>query len=364
MSIHIRLVKYVCGCVAGILIPVTLQAQAGKPADPAVVAKFQGVDITLDELNKYAAQDLEKLELERAQFETKYTRDRSQILEANLARLLDDKLLQTEAARRGITKDRLLETELQGKVKEPTDDDVKGFYEANKQRINQPLPQIDSQIRNYLRTQYYNDARAAFVEKLKKSYGVTVALQPMRSNVEAEGYPTEGPPDAAVTMVEFSDFQCPYCASLHSTLQQVLAKYGAQVRLVYRNFPLSQVHPNAEKAAEAGLCAADQGHFWEMHDLIFQSQSLLKDADLKAKAALLKLDVDTFNSCLDSGQKAPKVQQDLYAGARLGVAGTPALFINGRFVSGAVALADISRIIDEELKSPSQSAKRTSTSDK
>ncbi len=359
-----RYFMYVLAFLAGIQFPISLSAQAGKPGDPAVVAKYQGVEITQGDLNKYATKDLEGLELERVQFEMKYARDKSQIFQANLARLLEDRLLQTEATRRGISREQLLETELQGKVKVPTDDDVKTFYEANRQRINQPLPQIDSQIRNYLKTQYYEAAKVELIEQLKKSYGVMVYLQPLRSNLDIEGYPSKGPPDAPVVLVEFSDFQCPYCASLHATLEQVIARYSAQVRLIYRNFPLSQIHPNAEKAAEAGLCAADQGHFWEMHDLMFQSQSLLKEADLKSKAAQLNLDTAMFNSCLNSGQKAGKVQQDLYAGAKLGVAGTPALFVNGRFVSGAVPLADIVRIIDDELKSPSQSVKRISSPDK
>ncbi len=364
MSIQINYSRCTLICFVALLMPLLLFAQAVKPADPVVVAKIQGTAITQDDLNKYAAPDLEKLEMERIQFEAKYARDKSQLLEANLERFLEEKLLMTEAGRRGISKDQLLDTEVQGKVKTPSDDDVKAFYEANKQRINQPLAQIDSQIRDYLKAQNYNDAKAALIERLKQSYGVTIALQPQRSNVEANGYPSEGPADAPVTLVEFADFQCPYCANLDSTLHQVREKYGAQVRLIYRNFPLSQVHPNAEKAAEAGLCAADQGHFWEMHDLMFQSQSLLKEADLKAKAAQLKLDVAAFNTCLDSGQKAGKVQQDLYAGARLGVTGTPALFVNGRFVSGAVPFANIARMVDEELKSPSLSAKQKSSPDK
>ncbi len=360
MSIDLKYFRIAIGCLILMLMPVLSAAQAGKPPEPVVVAKFQGTVITQEELDKYAAQDLQKLQLERTQFEMKYARDKDQILQNNLTKLLEDKLLTAEAARRGITKDQLLDAELKGKYKDPTEDEVKAFYEANKQRINQPLPQISSQLMSYLSAQNYNNARTAFIDRLKQSYGVTVAFQPQRSNVEVEGYPAEGPADAPVTLVEFADFQCPYCASLDSTLRQVLTKYAAQVRLVYRNFPLVQIHQNAEKAAEAGLCAADQGHFWEMHDLMFQSQSQLKDIDLKAKAAQLKLDVEAFNSCLDSGQKADKVKQDLYAGASLGVTGTPVLFINGRFVSGAVPFADIARIIEEELKSSAQTARRTS----
>ncbi len=359
MSMNLKLFSYVLACLIVMLMPRSSQAQDTRPADPVVVAKYGETVITQDELIKYAGRDLDRLEQERAQREMKYARDRNQILQVYLARLLEDKLLQAEAARRGVGKEQLLATELQGKLKEPTDEDVKTFYEANKQRISKPLMEIDAQIRNYLKTQNYENAKAALVEKLRQSYGVTIALQPFRSEVETEGFPSEGPASAAVTLVEFSDFQCPYCANLQSTLRQVLDKYGPKVRLVYRNFPLSQIHPNAEKAAEAGLCAADQGHFWEMHDLMFQSQGQLKADQLKEKAAQLKLNAEAFNSCLDSGQKAGKVQQDINAVTGLGVTGAPALFVNGRLVAGAVPFAEIAQIIDEELTFASQSAKQT-----
>jgi len=341
----------VCLSLLGLLMPLPLLASGDKPAEPEIVASFQGIVITKDELAKVSAKDFEALELERAQFNASWERNKHQVLEMNLSRLLEEKLLQAEAARRGITKDQLLEGELKGKYKEPTEDDVKAYYEANKQRINQPLIQISSQIFNYLKAQNYNQAKEALVERLKQTHGVTVSLRPLRSSVDIEGSPSEGPSAAPVTLVEFSDFQCPYCARLFKTLHEILNKYPSQVRLVYRNFPLPQLHPNAEKAAEAGLCAADQGQFWQMHDLLFQTQDQLKEADLKTKAAQLKLNVEAFDSCLASGKNADKVKQDLYAGAKLGVTGTPALFINGRFVSGAVPFEDIAKIIDEELRS-------------
>ena len=345
-----RIVRDVFVCMMSLLIPMPLLAQSTKAADPTIVAKFQGTVITQGELGKFAADDLEKLEMQRIQFDASYERNKHQVLESNLSRLLEEKLLQAEAAKRGISKEQLLENALQGKVTEPTENDVRAYYEANKQRINQPLLQISSQIYQYLKSENYNKAKAGFVEQLKQAYGVTVSLQPQRSKIETDGSPIKGPAEAPVTLVEFSDFQCPYCAGLFNTLQRVLDKYGAQVRLVYRNFPLSQIHPFAEKAAEAGLCAADQGQFWPMHDLMFQTQGQLKEEDLKSKAAQLKLNMDAFNSCLASGKSAGKIKQDLRAGAQLGVAGTPALFINGRFVSGAVPFDDIARVIDEELK--------------
>ncbi len=168
-----------------------------------------------------------------------------------------------------------------------------------------------------------------------------------RKEVEAIG-PARGPANAPVTIIEFADFQCPFSARFAPTLDQVCSKYGANVRLVFRQFP-QLFHAFAAKAAEASLCAWDQGHFWEMHDAMFENQQSLSVNNLKAKAAELGLNADSFNYSLDSGKHAADVQRDFLAGQKAGVAGTPALFINGRFVSGDVPLEEITRIVDQEL---------------
>jgi protein-disulfide isomerase len=332
-----------------LMAPLSLLADADKPTESAIVARFQGTVITEEELTKASTRDLEKLELDRIQFNASWERNKHQVLEMNLSRLLEEKLLQAEASKRGITANQLLDSELKDKYKEPTEADVKAYYEANSQRIKQPLIQITSQIYSYLKARNYNDAKNAFIEQLKRTHEVKVSMQPLRSSIDTKGSPSKGPSEASVTLVEFSDFQCPYCAGFFKTLYAIMKRYPSQVRLVYRNFPLSQLHPDAEKAAEAALCAADQGQFWQMHDLLFQTQSLLTQDDLKAKAAQLKLDVEAFNSCLASGRNTQRVKQDLFTGIRLGVTGTPTLFINGRFISGAVSFEDMERIIDEEL---------------
>jgi len=154
-----------------------------------------------------------------------------------------------------------------------------------------------------------------------------------------------------VTIVEFSDFECPYCSRVIPALEQVLDTYGDQVRLVFRQFPLNNIHPNAQKAAEASLCANDQGKFWEMHDLMFKEQRSLELEQLKEKAARLELDVEAFNECVDSSKYAEAVMSDQEAASRVGVSGTPALFINGRFLSGAQPYEQLAVVIDAELAS-------------
>jgi len=152
-----------------------------------------------------------------------------------------------------------------------------------------------------------------------------------------------------VTIVEFSDFQCPFCSRLTPTIKQVEQKYGDKVRVVFRQYPLP-FHQNAQKAAEASLCALDQGKFWELHDAMFADQNALGVDQLKATAAKLGVNADKFNKCLDSGEKAAVISADQKAGQAAGVNGTPALFVNGRFINGAVPLEQITTVVDDELR--------------
>lgn len=133
------------------------------------------------------------------------------------------------------------------------------------------------------------------------------------------------------------------------TLKRLQEDYAEKVRLVYRHYPLRRIHPNAQKAAEASLCAGDQGEFWKMHDLLFGDQAGLKVEAIKAKAGHLRLDLEGFEECLDSGRHADAVEEDLLAGSRAGVSGTPTLFINGRRLSGAVSYEKIVEVVVEEL---------------
>ena len=166
--------------------------------------------------------------------------------------------------------------------------------------------------------------------------------------------PVKGNKDAPVTMIEFSDFQCPFCGRFYSqTLAQIQKDYidTGKVKFVYRDFPLSSIHPQAQIAAEAGECADDQGKFWEYHNKIFENQALLSEASLKQWAVDLGLDADEFNDCLDSGKQKQEVQKDFNDGSSYGVSGTPAFFINGVMVSGAQPFANFKAVIDKELSS-------------
>jgi protein-disulfide isomerase len=167
---------------------------------------------------------------------------------------------------------------------------------------------------------------------------------------EANDDPVWGPEDAPVVMVEFSDFQCPYCHRFATeTLPQIRQTYGDKVRFIYRDFPLSSIHPQAEKAAEAGQCAQEQGKFWELHDLMFENQGALMVDDLKGYAQEAGLDAATFSDCLDSGKTAQEIQRDYQDGQVAGVTGTPGFLVNGVLVVGAQPFSVFQQVLDQLL---------------
>ncbi|MGH9382045.1 MAG: thioredoxin domain-containing protein [Thermoanaerobaculia bacterium] len=305
-----------------------------------VVATLGEEAITLAELEEHVAPQLMKV-----------AQERQTALEQGLEALVRQRLLDKEAAERGVEVQELIQSEVHSKVESPTDTDVDAFYEENRARINQPKEQVVGQIREYLLQEKRQEATVAFFDSLRDKYGVEELLEPLRLPVETAGFPAQGPENAPVTVVEFSDFQCPFCARVLPTVDQVRETYGENVRIVFRQFPLRSIHPQAQKAAEASLCAQDQGKFWELHDAMFADQSKLAVADLKATAASIELKAEAFNECLDSGEYADEVQADLDAGAALGVSGTPALFVNGRpLPGGAVPFEQVADFIDEELE--------------
>lgn len=320
-------------------------AQAAQPGDDAVVGRVMGQEITLGELEGGAADQLEGVEAQLLQCQRQAEQGRFQVLQSALEAEIRERLVAAEAAEAGQSAEEYLAANLT--VAEVTDADVENFYTENQARIGRPLDQISGQIRQYLEQQKRAEAEQAFYAALAAEHEVAFLLEPPRTEVAATG-PAKGPANAPVTIVEFSDFECPFCSRVNPTLAQVQEHYGDKVRIVFRQFPLN-IHPNAPKAAEASLCANEQGKFWEMHDLMFAEQRQLTVDNLKEKASRLELDTAAFNQCLDSGQFADEVQADLQAGMEAGVSGTPAMFVNGIPISGAVPFEQIAEVIDAEL---------------
>ena len=326
-----------------------LSGQKRSSSSAKGLASVDGATITEQQARATAAAELDALELKILKSKATFSRNEHEILEKALAKIIEEKLLQAEASKRGISTEELLARELKQNAQEPTTAEIDAFYESNKQRINKPKEEVAAQIIGYLKQRKESTARQAFLKKLEKEHGVVRTFPPLRFEVDAASRPSLGPRSAPVTLVLFSDFQCPYCKTLSSTLKEISKRYGNKVRLVFRQFPLTSIHRFAQKAAEASLCAADQGHFWEMHDLLFQTQSNLKEEDLKDKGKKLGLDSAAFNSCLDSAHRSGLVREDLRAGASAGTEGTPALYINGRFLSGSRSVEEIAAVVDEEL---------------
>jgi protein-disulfide isomerase len=314
-------------------------------SDPnKVLAKVNGKSITQGEVEKAASAEFQQLERE-------CSNNRHTLVENKLKQMVQDTMIESEAKAKGVTKEQLIADATKSAAL--TDADVDKFYDENKAQIppNVTKEQVVPRIRQYLEQQRQTEARQAFYSSLEAKYKADYMMEPIRVPVEAATYtaPVQGPSAAPITIVEFSDFQCPFCSRLLPTLEQVKKKYGDKVRIVFRQYPLP-IHNNAPKAAEAALCANDQGKFWEMHDAMFADQQGLAPDALKAKATKIGLKADQFASCLDSGKHADEVKKDIAAGSAAGVNGTPAMFVNGRFISGAVPLDDITKVIDDELK--------------
>ena len=307
-------------------------------AGTSVVAVVGDAEITRGELEEALASELRDLD-----------RQRQQLLEEGLQRVVAERLIEIEAEAAGLSSEEYLQRDVAGKVPEPSEDEVDAFYEARKDQMGQPKEELAPRIREFLKQQAGQVAYAALLADLRSKHGVETLLEPMRLEVASAGSPGRGPEDAPVTIVEFSDFQCPFCSKVVPTLDQVAESYGDKVRIVFRQFPLDQLHPDARKAAEASLCAHEQDSFWAMHDTLFREQKALGVEQLKQKAARLELDTEAFNGCLDSGRYAEQVQTDVDEGREAGVSGTPAFFINGRFLSGAQPYDKIAQIIDDEL---------------
>lgn len=314
------------------------QDKSAKDSNNQVLAVINGKNITESEVREANKDQFQALERE-------YQQNTHQLLENGLEQVIRERMLEAEAAARGVTKEQIL---AEIKPAAVTDAEVDAFYEQNKARIPRPKEEIAGQIKQYLEQQGQQKSQQDFYAKLQDKYKVEYKMEPIRVEVAATG-PAKGPENAPVTIVEFSDFQCPFCSRINPTLDQVREKYGDKVRIVFRQYPLP-MHAEAQKAAEASLCANDQGKFWQLHDAMFANQQALKVDQLKAKAAELGLNAEAFNTCLDSNKYAEQVAADMKEGSAAGVSGTPAMFVNGRFINGAVPFEEIDSVIADELR--------------
>jgi len=332
---------------------VPAQASAAARSSTAIdaatqVATVDGAPVTYGEL------ETEQKDLAR-NIKTKETTLQTEVYELRrdaLESLISKRLLEGEAKKANKPLDQWMKEDFDKTVAKPSDEEMKKVYEDAKERLPEgaTYDTFKGQISEFLMRQKRTEALAKKVEELKGQHQVKVALaapEVTRVEVAASG-PAKGPAAAKVTIVEFSDFECPFCGRVMPAVEKVMKDYEGKVRLVFRQYPLD-FHPHAGKAAEAALCAADQGKFWELHDKMFASQKELEVEKLKDYAKATGLDSLKFDACLDSGGKKALVDADQKAGSEAGVNGTPAFFINGILLSGAQPYEKFKDVIDREL---------------
>jgi len=308
------------------------------PAIAETIATVGGTPITREQVEKEVKPQL--IEIDNQRYE---------VLKGGLEEMVATQLFELEAKKRGVTVEELVKTEVVDKVPAPTDAAVQQLYDQNKAQLGTAtLEQVKPRIVEFLKQQGGAERQTAFVEELKKTYPTKIELKAPKIEVSDGGRPAKGPANAPISIVMFSDYECPYCGKAEETVTQVLEKYGDKIRLVFRDYPLP-FHQNARPAAEAAACANEQGKFWEYHDKLFTTQQDLSATKLKALAGELGLDQAKFDACLASGKYKAQIDEDMAAGSAVGVSGTPAFFINGRMISGAQPFEAFQEIIVEEL---------------
>lgn len=320
-------------------------APASAKDAKATVARVDGAPVTEAELAAEAAPSLAAAE---AKFAEEVHTQRARALE----RIVEKRLLEARARKEGISVEALLDREVTRKVSEPDDATLQSVYDHTKAtgQAVPPFSQVKAEIASFVKGQSALAARQELVARLRAEAKVESLLPPLllpKVNFTADG-PSRGSATAPVTLVEFSDYECEFCVRAEGTVRKVLDAYAGKVRLVHQAFPLS-IHPHAPKAAEAAFCAGEQGRYWEMHDGLLAAQGALGIDDLKARARVLGLDVPRFDSCLGSGRMAARVESSRKLGEELGVASTPAFFINGRPLTGAQPFERFKELVDHEL---------------
>ncbi len=311
-------------------------APVALKADSTAVATVAGQAITDADLDIRG----ELMQLEQQAYDL-----RMQALE----QVIGDRLIAAEAAKRGVEKDALIETEIKSKVADPTPLEVEGFYEQQKARIRQPLESVREQVVELMKSLRERDVRKEFVDGLREGSDVKILLDPPRVSADLSDAPFRGPEDAPITIVEFSDFQCPFCRRVQPTLLKLQETYGDKLRWSFKDLPLISIHPDAQKAAEAARCAGDQEKFWEFRAAMFEATQINR-ALFDQTAASIGLDGEKFTACLESDVHAEAVKNDLREAEALGLNGTPAFLINGVLLSGAQPYEQFEMVIKRELE--------------
>jgi protein-disulfide isomerase len=324
------------GLFLGVSLSTSANAALADEKGTAVVAEVGGQKLTRAEL-----EEKQSAKLLQARYQY-YLAEREA-----LDQLIEAQLLEMQARREQLSVEQLLQRDVISQVKDPTEDQVQVFYEGL--RTEEPFDTAREKIVATIRQIRLTKARAAYIASLRGQTDVRVALIPPDIEVAFDKSVRRGPQNAPVLVVEFADYQCPYCQALHPELKKLEAEFGDKIAFVFKDFPLP-MHASAQKAAEAARCAGAQGRFWDFQDLLFKNGRQLEVVQLREHARTLGLDEARFNRCLDSSEQRAAVQEDLTLAQRLGLTGTPSLFINGHFLSGAVKYSTLREIVEQQLE--------------
>lgn len=332
LMVLIAMTAFLPGCA-------TQQAEEAADSGLEIAAYVADEPITMAELEQEAESGLAKINQERYD-----------LFRRTLDAMAAEKMLAREAKSRGMTPEALLAAEIDNKAVPPSDKNIQEFYELNKDRMGgKSLEQMHDDLATYLLGQQKDQLRYRLFSNLRTAHPMRVLLDPPRTDIPlVPGEPARGPEDAPVTIVEFADFQCPYCRRAHPVMQRLLTEYGDKIRFVFRDFPLAN-HRRAVPASEAARCANDQGKFWDYYENLMVMVGDLGDEDLKKRAEEVGLNTDEFMACLRSGRYTEIVEQGVAKGQSVGVGSTPTFFINGRMIVGAKPYDEFKTVVEEEL---------------
>jgi len=325
-----------------VLVAALLVASCGsKKGNKEVLAVVDGDKVTLGDLEtKYPDLEKQLFRMDENMFRYK---------EMYLNDMIDNKVIELEAKKTKKSTADLMAQEVMSKVKPVTDEEVVAFGKEKGVTPDQ-MSKFKDRIKQYLVAQRETEARKEYAKTLRKKYNVTLKVKKPQGKVitvkVADDDASKGSKSAKVTVVEFSDFQCPFCKRASTNWTAIVKEYGDKVRYVYKNFPLVQIHESAYKAAMAALCMNDQGKFFEYHDKLFANNTALGEADLKKYVGEVNGDVKKFEACLKSEKYKTKIDQDMADGQKYGVSGAPTYFINGNMVVGAVSFDELKQAID------------------
>jgi protein-disulfide isomerase len=310
-----------------------------------VVARLGEREITLGEVNHGIRLSLNQIEWKRYEIRMLW---------------IENELMKMEADRQGVSLKQLKKENIDDVIT-ISEEEMQKFYQSYQKKVSgkTPYQEVKGKIYTHLKKEKMKSRRQEFLTQLKQDYNVSFLLPkpiPLDFNDNPRQGPEKGPSESAITIVFFTDFECPFCAETHQKIKDLLARYPQDIRVIFRHFPL-KIHKNAHGAAYAAACAHLQGKFWPYADLLFKNQGKLTVPSLYDYADKVGLDMGTFKQCMESGQGKEIVEADISDGLDLGLNTTPILFFNGHFIKGFPKPGHLQLILDQYL--PATDSKKT-----